>query len=204
MKTLILLMLLQHAVISAKAGMVTLSRGWVNLDTSGHIGEGNPLTTGSDSKVEILLRPDAYLRMLDDSEIVLECEDLYQLAVRLTKGDAIIDVTRIDKKMPIRVRVGNLETQIRKKGVYLLQSAGVSVLNGELRLGPVVKIKKGWMVSGSSTDFRKVKFDKAETHPLVEWNARRSKELNERTSSNTRLRKPTIYPGTTRLIPFQR
>jgi len=204
MKTLILLMLLQHAVISAKAGMVTLSHGWVNLDTNGHIGEGNPLTTGSDSKAETLLRPDSYLRMLDDSEIVLECEDLDQLAVRLTKGDAIIDVTRIDKKMPIRVRVGDLETQIRKKGVYLLQNDGVSVLNGELRLGPGVKIKKGWKVSGSNGDFRKMKFEKAETHPLVEWNARRSKELNERTSSTPRLRQPTIYPGTTRRIPFQR
>ena len=32
----------------------------------------------------------------------------------------------------------------------------------------------------------------------------RSKELNERTSSNARLRQPTIYPGTTRLILFQR
>ena len=125
MKTLVLLMLLQHALISAKAGMVTLSHGWVNLTVNGHIGEGNPLTTGTDSRVEILLGPDSYLRMRSDSEIVLECESLDKIAVRLTKGAAIIDVNRIDKKMPISVRVGDLETHIGKSGLYLVQSDGV-------------------------------------------------------------------------------
>ncbi len=201
MKTLVLLMLLQHAVISAKAGMVTLSHGWVNLTVNGHIGEGNPLTTGTDSRVEILLGPDSYLRMRSDSEIVLECESLDKIAVRLTKGAAIIDVNRIDKKMPISVRVGDLETHIRKSGLYLVQSDGVSVLKGELRVGPVVKVKKGWKITGSNRDFEKKKIGKLDTHPLVEWNSRRVDEMNKRTSRDPQFQRPTLYPGTTRLVP---
>jgi hypothetical protein len=204
MKTLILLLLVQHAVISAKAGMVTLSHGWVNLDARSHVGEGNPLTTGTDSKVEILLSPDSYLRMKGDSEIVLECEDLDQIAVRVTKGEAIIDVARIDRKMPISVRVGDLETHIRKSGIYLFQSDGVFVLKGELRVGPVVKVKKGWKITGSNRDFKKTKMEKSAPHPLVEWNALRTREMNKRTSSAPKLRRPAVYPGTTRLIPFRR
>ena len=165
MKTLILLLLVQHVVISAKAGMVTLSHGWVNLDARSHVGEGNPLTTGTDSKVEILLSPDSYLRMKSDSEIVLECEDLDQIAVRLTKGEAIIDVARIDKKMPISVRVGDLETHIRKSGIYLFQSDGVFVLKGELRVGPAVG-QEGMEDHGFQQRFQEDKDGKIGTTPV--------------------------------------
>ncbi len=183
MKAVILVLLLQHPIISARAGLVTLIDGLVDHDVSvqDHLGEDNPVTTGDDTRLEMLLNPYSYIRIGSQSEILLECEDLDNIIVRVLRGAAVIDAGRVEKDMPITIRTGSLEAQIVKPGIYLVREGTVWVLRGELRaIGPAGgKVEGGWTLSRPGRVFEKSKVPKARTHPLVEWNAERRKEVQD-------------------------
>ncbi len=188
MKAVILLLLLQHPIVSARAGLVTLIDGLVDHDVrvQDHLGEGNPVTTGDDTRLEILLNPYSYVRIGSRSEIVLECEDLDNIIVRVSKGVALIDAGRVEKDMPITIRTGSLEAQIVKPGIYLVRESTVWVVRGELwASGPAGgKVKGGWILSQPRRVFEKSKVPKTRTHPLVEWNAERRKEVQGSSPGN--------------------
>src|SRR6185503_2155824 len=88
-------------VISAKAGGVNAVSGRVMVTRSGQgpqllsnqddLKSGDLVTTGVNSQTEILLNPGSYLRVAENSELVLSDSSLDNLLVRLNRGSVIIE-----------------------------------------------------------------------------------------------------------------
>ena len=138
MKMLLIILLVQHAVISARAGLVTYVNN-MTLEIDDHMGEGNEIHTGRGSRFEAMLGPDTYVRMRNRATIVLVSDALDNTVLRLVRGSTIVDAKKIDDDIPIRVLVGDLEFSIRKDGLYLFEDNRITVLDGELRLENSVK-----------------------------------------------------------------
>ena len=204
---LILLLVTQHSVISARSGLLSFVDGDVNAAGREHIGEGSDLTTRSNGRAEFMLSPYAYMRILGDTSVVLESESLESVAVRLVRGAAVIDAEEVDKDMPIRVRIGDLNVLVVKDGLYLFARDGLYVLDGEVRIeGTETKIKKdrlllpatsiegggGESVGYESVGYEIVGFEAPPASPLLRWNARRASSIarSERRLSRPRLSSP--------------
>jgi hypothetical protein len=189
---ILLLALAQHAVISARAGMVTYTEGVVNVragehavhaEINQHVGEGNALATGPSGRAEIMLTPDSYLRVLPYTGVRLESEQLDRIVLRLTAGAAIADIDGLDHDLPIRVHLNGIEIAIRKDGIYLFEPDRVAVIDGELAIGRPTsgeeqRLRKGRSLVRMGDSFSEVPTgtDIGE-HSLVRWNEQRSDDL---------------------------
>src|SRR4051812_36248810 len=109
--------LLQY-IISAKAGLVNYVDGQTTVHLHEQIAEGSLIETQAKGHVELLLTPGAFLRIGNNSTVVLESVELSHAAVRVIDGTALIEVTQIDKGTPIKVMTGGLETMIVSRGAY--------------------------------------------------------------------------------------
>jgi hypothetical protein len=179
MKSLVIFMLVQAAVISAKAGLVTFSQGSVNVEASEHVGEGNDLRTGPESRAELLLNPDTYLRIGSEAIITLESESLDKISLRLVKGRAVVDSVRLDRKLPITIRLGAVDVSIAKDGLYVLEQERVFVLDGEMTvLGTDQRLRKGWTLDLSEGAIAPFEVDDLEDDPLLRWSERRARRLS--------------------------
>jgi len=167
------LALAQHAVISARAGFLTYSEGAVNALPAEHLGVDNTLATGPSGRVEMMLTPDSYVRLVPFSSLRLDAEELDRIEVVLIEGSAIFDIREIDSDFPIRVRRGDgMEISIGKRGVYLFEPDRVSVLDGELEINhDGERLKKGWsLVEREGSIDREPSGDDVENHIAVQWN----------------------------------
>ena len=186
MKALLVILLVQHAVISARAGLITYVRN-LTVAVDEHIGEGNEVHGGPGSRFEAMLTPDSYVRMRGASAIALESETLDRTVIRVLSGTAIIDAGRVDRDIPIRVRLGELEFSIAKDGLYLFEEDRVVVLDGEMNVTPQHetmadgRLRKGWAVARSEADRSYVRIqldtDEFDALPLVRWSRQRSAQL---------------------------
>jgi len=177
MTAILMVLLAQHAVISARAGMVTYTEGVVNTVANAHVGEGNSLITGPSGRAEIMLVPDSYLRILPYSSVLLESERLEHIVLKLGTGAAIADINEIDDDLPIFVQLDGLEVRIQEKGLYLFEPDRVAVLEGELELTEG-RLRKGETLVRDNGTFSQVPLrSDIEAHPLVRWNALRTEQL---------------------------
>jgi hypothetical protein len=179
MTAILILLLAQHAVVSARAGLVTYTEGWVNVAVDDLVGEGNSLTTGPSGRAEITLNPDSYLRILPYTGVVIESEEVGEIRFRLTGGSALAEIHSLDGDFPIRVGLEGLEVVIPKAGTYLFEPDRVVVLDGELQLpDPDSRIRKGRSLVRTGDTFSEVETpDGIEDHALVEWNETRNRDL---------------------------
>ena len=187
MKMLLIILLVQHAVISARAGLVTYVNN-MTLEIDDHMGEGNEIHTGRGSRFEAMLGPDTYVRMRNRATIVLVSDALDNTVLRLVRGSTIVDAKKIDDDIPIRVLVGDLEFSIRKDGLYLFEDNRITVLDGELRLensvksSSTIRLRKHHRLirfDGNGT-FREERLEDIadiERLPLVRWSLQRSVQL---------------------------
>src|SRR5438046_9106326 len=97
----VILLLMQY-MISAKAGLVNYDDGQVNVRLHEQITAGAPIETGLQSHVELLLNPGSFLRIGEDSQVVLDSAELSNIAVRIAKGAAVIDTRDLDTQIPMR------------------------------------------------------------------------------------------------------
>lgn len=187
MKVLLIALLLQHAVISARAGLVTYVRN-IAAQVDEQMGQGVEIRGQRGSRFEAMLTPDTYVRMRNDSAIVLESEALDRIVLRRVSGAMIIDVKNIDGDIPIRVRTGDMEFSIGKDGVYLFEQDRASVLDGEMRFSDSTgnfdgeRLKKEWTVGRSGPDqpLAKVQLEDLSdirAMPLVRWSEQRTRQL---------------------------
>ncbi len=165
----------QH-LISSKAGFVNRADGKVYIlradSLDGERGraslgtqmrEGDRLMTELDGRAEVLLNPGSYLRINEKSEILARSTDLAEVRFELKAGTIIVEVSDVDKKMPIEIMTPNGSVFIRKMGLYRIQafadSSRIAVRQGELILGGTrdlaiankgYKIKKGKVASLTS------------------------------------------------------
>lgn len=139
MTSLVFAMMMQLAshstsfMISTKAGVVNYVQGAANVKAATVAKAGKVISTGHDGAAEILLNPGSYLRMGADSQVILEKVDLYDIAVRIVQGSAVIEATGFTKDVPLSVTSGNLKMQIIKDGIYLFADGKVVVVEGKIR-----------------------------------------------------------------------
>jgi hypothetical protein len=105
-------------IISAKAGLVNAVDGTANVRVQEQVAVGEPIQTGPSSRVEVLLNPSTFLRVDENSEVVLDSVDLANVQVRIISGSAIVDCGAVEKNSPIQVTDGTETLSISQPGTY--------------------------------------------------------------------------------------
>ncbi len=175
MNTLAIFLLMQY-VISTRAGLVNHVEGTANVAVMQSVEEGSPVKTGADGRIEVLLNPGSFLRIDDNSEIVLDSVDLTAIAVRVVSGSAIIEASGVGKKNPIKVTTRELTTEIVDDGLYVFGDGVATIRTGKLRSAePPNVFKKGWQLAQNESGFQAGKLKKNGPFANVEsWSRSRS------------------------------
>jgi hypothetical protein len=191
--------------ISAKAGGVNSVTGRVMVTRSGQAPQllsnqdnlvaGDSVTTGSDSQAEILLNPGSYLRLAENSELVLADNSLDNLLVRLNRGSTIIEATGADDtQLRIGIATGQQRLMIVRRGIYR-----INALSGSTELlvqkgrafpsnDPTQLIKGGKKVTFNGVTTFTAKLEKSDRDAFDNWSKERGKALaraNDRLSQRT-------------------
>ena len=143
--TFLALMLMQY-VVSVKAGLVNHVQGTANVAEMEMASPGRPIRTAANGYVEVLLTPGSFLRIGENSAVVLDGVDLESVSLHLVQGPAVIEVIDIDKNHPIRVTTGKLTTDIVAAGIYKFSDGVATVLDGKLQTPTKLSYAKGWQV----------------------------------------------------------
>ncbi len=170
--------LLMQYMVSAKAGLVNYVDGQVNVRLHEQITAGAPIETGLQSHVELLLNPGSFLRIGEDSQVVLDSVELSNIAVRIVKGAALIEASDIDKQIPIRVTTGNLQVLIVSPGTYRFSDGTALVLEGKLcTADKSTSIKKGHQITSFGDSYTVSNIVARPTGELDLWSSQRSAAL---------------------------
>src|SRR5262245_3734366 len=102
MSSLILMLMLQlpattQFLVSTKAGLVNYVQGPATVKAATTVPSGQIIQTGAGGAVEILLNPGSYLRMGENSRVVLDQVELYDIAARILEGSMIIEANGFSK-----------------------------------------------------------------------------------------------------------
>src|ERR1044071_4832709 len=119
--------------ISAKAGGVNAVSGQVMVKREGQSAQlltshddlvsGDVITTGFGGQAEILLNPGTYLRLAENSELVMSDTTLENLLVKLNRGSAIIEATGPDNvSQNIPVVTAQQKFTIVRAGIYRINA----------------------------------------------------------------------------------
>jgi hypothetical protein len=134
-------------VVSVKAGLVNHVHGATNVAEMEQVLRGGSITTSRGGYAEVLLTPGSFLRIGENSAVVLDGVDLESVSLRVVKGPALIEVIEINRKFPIRVTTGDLTMNIVKAGLYRFDNGVATVLDGRLQtLDTKLAYEKGWQV----------------------------------------------------------
>ena len=176
----------QH-VISAHAGLVNYTEGEVLINdqiVKTKTGEypdiklNQHLRTGL-GRVEILLTPGVFLRVGEESEIVMLANQLMHTRIELLKGSAILEVDDLEKEQSIELLVLGSVLEPRKRGVFRVDASDpprVRSYDGEIFVdyaGQRLTVKEGREVSLVAVPAI-TKFSKQDTDAFYRWAGRRS------------------------------
>lgn len=198
MSSLLLLFLLQHGIVSARAGLITFQKGGTTVERIQHLPVDKPIRTYRFAKIEAMLNPGSYLRVDQNSEFALECADLDQITIRLISGRAVIEAVGIQKKNAIAVRAAAHELRIVKPGVYSFSDGVAAVRDGRLEIADsAVVVEKGWQLNWTNAGLEKTRIRSDELHPIEKWSRQRSLELNPPTKVRPRTSRggTIVYSG---------
>lgn len=147
MSSAFLALVLMQYVVSVKAGLVNHVQGSVNVVEMEMARPGDPIRTGANGYAEILLTPGSFLRVGENSSVILDDVELERVSLRVIQGNAEIEVVDISKDYPIQVTTGNLTTNIVASGIYKFADGVATVLSGKLQ-SPDSRFgwAKGWQV----------------------------------------------------------
>ena len=182
--------LIMQFIISAKAGLVNAVEGAANVRIQEQVPAGSPIETSATSRVEILLNPGSFLRLGENSRVVLDSVELTNIGVRILSGSAIIESGTIEKDSPIRVTTGRLTVLIDAPGLYRFSEnteSVASVLDGELRTADsALSINKGWQITAQAGQYQETRIPSPEqVTPLDDWSQQRSKRIASANSQST-------------------
>jgi hypothetical protein len=181
--------------ISAQAGGVNAVSGEVTMKRQGQepkmvtsqddLISGDVLTTNDASHAEILLNPGTYLRLAENSELVLVDNSLDNLQIKLNHGSAIIEATGpdgVEQHIPVVTEQEKLT--IIRAGIYRINAMpGVTELlvqKGRVRVGSDPKnIVKGGkkLTFRNSTPPSIAKLTKLDRDDFDGWSKDRGKTL---------------------------
>jgi hypothetical protein len=175
--TFLALMLMQY-VVSVKAGLVNHVQGTANVAEMEMARPGRPISTAANGYVEVLLTPGSFLRIGENSAVVLDGVDLQSVSLHLVQGPAVIEVVDIDKNYPIRVTTGKLTTDIVAAGIYKFSDGVATVLDGKLQTPSKLSYEKGWQVFFQD-NYRARKVGKVQTTSLDIFSQTRSQTISD-------------------------
>lgn len=142
-------------LVSANAGWVNVVEGdvvfkrgeadWDMLITGDELDTGDAVKTGSDGRAELLLNPGSYLRLSDSTEAVFTSTSLDDLAVKLVRGSAIVEVSSVDGW------TGALLKLTTPKGQVSIVRGGVYRFNVDESGRSEVLVRKGRLVIEGNT-----------------------------------------------------
>jgi hypothetical protein len=120
-------------LVSTKAGLVNYVQGSATIKAATSVHAGEIIGTGPGGAVELLLNPGSYLRMGENTKVVLERVELYDIAVRILEGSMVIEANGFNKDLPLKVTTGDLKMDVIKDGIYLFADGKVVVVDGKIR-----------------------------------------------------------------------
>ena len=170
------LMLMMQYLISTKAGLVNFVQGNVNVAVGDVAPAGTPIKTGGGALAEILLNPGSFMRMAENSEVVIDKAELSEIALTVMNGAVVIEASEIYPEYPVKVTTGNLSVLIVQSGVYKFDNGKATVIQGTLATADSrIPYKKGWSVVSKDNVYRSLKVAKNEPATAVEqWSETRS------------------------------
>ena len=163
-------------IVSTKAGVVNYVKGATTVKAATSVAPGKIVATGPGGAVELLLNPGSYLRMGENSQVVLDKVELYDIAVRIVAGSAIIEANGFNKELPLTVTTGDMKMQIIKDGIYLFADGKIVVVDGKIRDSKNGLIYgKGYQISDDQ-GYRAQKV-KTFTTALEQWSEQRDAQI---------------------------
>src|SRR6185503_9237607 len=178
-------------VVSARAGVVSLVEGRATVNGNAKpasieaLVAGDELrlsdivTTGSGSRIEVLLNPGCYLRMGENSAFVYLFDGFTNNRIKLLRGSAVLEASAVDGL--IRVETPTTKFEIVREGLYRFNVADkgmseVAVRKGRALFGKtVIKGGKRAIVEGETIAI--TSFDKKKADELDDWSKDRAKTL---------------------------
>src|SRR5262249_52915902 len=137
MSSLVLMLMMQlpatQFLVSTKAGLVNYVQGTATVKPATSVAAGQTVKTGPGGAVEILLNPGSYLRLGENSQVVLDRVELYDIALNVLSGSAVITANGFSKDSPLHVTTGALNIEVIKDGIYLFADGKVVVVDGKIR-----------------------------------------------------------------------
>jgi hypothetical protein len=131
--------------------------------------------------VEVLLTPGAFLRIGNNSEVVMHSIGLANIQIQVVRGSAMIEAADLVKDTVMQVSIDGATTQIEKRGLYQFDANQqlVRVLDGKAKVLEASRVKtidKGDQVVLTSPKLKSHGFDKqvAQSDPLYVWSKARS------------------------------
>jgi hypothetical protein len=177
MSSTVLALLLMQYVVSVKAGLVNHVQGPANVAEMEQVRQGKTIQTARDGYVEVLLTPGSFLRIGENSAVVLDGVELERVSLLVLQGPAVIEVIDINRKYPIKVTTGSLTTNIIASGIYKFEDGVATVLGGKLQTADTRLIyEKGWQVF-IKDNYRARKVKKVQTTSLDVYSQERSQTI---------------------------
>jgi hypothetical protein len=197
-------------IISAKAGLVNAVEGRANVRLQQQVPAFSPIQTGPTGKVEVLLNPASFLRLDENSQIVLDSVELTDIVVRIVSGSAIIESIAVERAGPIHVKAGALTVSIVAPGVYRFSEEAAFVLDGELRVEDSGhSVYKGWKIKAAFGDqgpvYEESRLQASDQGtPLEQWSQQRSQQIAsvDNRSSDTNSASNILTPPASGSLPY--
>ena len=121
---------------SPKAGFVNAVHGEnMNVKLLETVKSDQTVQTGEGSYVELLLRPGAFMRVDENSSVVIESTSPNDVVVKVVSGSVLIENIVAEDRLPIRVNLGGTKTLIASHGLYRFTNDTGAVIDGVLRIG---------------------------------------------------------------------
>jgi hypothetical protein len=186
---------LMQYVVSVKAGLVNHVQGTANVVEMEQVRQGHSIQTSDDGYVEVLLTPGSFLRIGENSAVVLDGVELESVSLRILDGPAVIEVVDINKKFPIKVTTGNLSTNLVAPGIYRFEDGVATVLDGKLQTtDSKLTYEKGWQVF-IQDNYRARKVQKVQTTSLDLFSRVRSQTIADMNASLAGSLSPSVAPS---------
>jgi hypothetical protein len=176
-------------IVSATAGLILHKEGDVYIRGAGkNAPRGHPSTVANGQqlftkhgRVEVLLAPGVFLRMENQSDLLMNDTRLSNTVATLLGGSALVEASKLYEGGRILIRLDGKTAEVKEEGVYEFDASHsrIRVFDGSIGIsggGPTVSARRGDLVelTGDATPRR---FDPKDTSGLYEWSAHRSFEL---------------------------
>src|SRR5580658_3926673 len=198
---------LGQSVISARSGLVNFFEGVVFLDgqplarksgTFPRMREGSTLSTQS-GRAEVLLTPDTYLRIGEDSGIRMISSAIDDTQVELVSGSSVLDSARAPEGVFVKIVFKDSTIRILKPGHYRMDAepAQLRVYEGQaevMRNGERVKIESSQLMPLNGAPVVK-RFTEGSDGLLDVWSEERGSLISSNLTNSQSISDPLLDTG---------